>query len=46
MPMQDLIRIHDVLEPVAFGDVYALSIHPSSIEASDDGVQWLGGSTA
>ena len=28
---------------VAFGDVYALSIHPSSIDSSDDGVQWLGG---
>jgi GT2 family glycosyltransferase len=43
MPMQDIIRTHDVLEPVAFGDVYALSIHPTSIDASYDGVQWLGG---
>ena len=32
IPMQDLIRTHDVLEPVAFGDVYDLSIHHSSID--------------
>ena len=43
MPMQDLVRTHDVLEPVAFGSVYALSIHPESIDPDDHGVQWLGG---
>lgn len=43
MPMQDLIRTHDVLEPVAFGSVQALSIHLESIDSEDDGVQWLGG---
>lgn len=43
MPMQDLIRTHDVLEPVAFGSVYALSVQPESIDSEDDGVQWLGG---
>ena len=40
--MQDLIRTHDVLEPVAFGDVRLVD-SSFSIDSSDDGVQWLGG---
>ena len=43
MAMQDLVRTHDVLEPVAFGAVYALSTHRTVVDATDDGVQWLGG---
>lgn len=43
VPMQELIRTQDVLEPVAFGSIYALSIQPESIDVSDDGVCWLGG---
>jgi GT2 family glycosyltransferase len=42
-PMQDLVRTYDVLEPVAFGSVYALSIHSDSVDVEDDGVRWLGG---
>lgn len=40
--MQDLVRTHDVLEPVAFGTVYAVTADAQS-PAEEDGVQWLGG---
>jgi hypothetical protein len=41
--MQDLVRLHDVLEPVAFGTVYAVAAPPAPMPTSEDGVQWLGG---
>ena len=41
--MQDLVRLHDVLEPVAFGTVYAVAPTPVHASISEDGVQWLGG---
>ncbi len=40
--MQDLVRTHDVLEPVAFGTVYAVSPDATSHDL-EDGIQWLGG---
>lgn len=41
--MQDLVRLHDVLEPVAFGTVHAIASTPAHMPASEDGVHWLGG---